>query len=104
MSARPLPRAPLPTERRAEAPPTSLATAPALRMVNSKRFTLNYEVKDGGGSGPPAVDLWCTQDLHSWKKFPATPQGTHACVVDVKDEGTYGFTLGARGAGEPKAP
>jgi hypothetical protein len=104
MSATTLPPAPLPAEHAAEAPPTSLATAPALRMVNSKRFTLNYEVKDAAGGGPPAVDLWCTQDLHSWQKFPATPQGAHACVVDVKDEGTYGFTLVARGAGEPKAP
>jgi hypothetical protein len=102
---------PLPTNLTADRPampdmpPTTIASAPALRMVNSKRFTLNYEIKDAGAGGPPPVDLWCTQDMHSWRKFDAQPQGPHGYIVEVKDEGTYGFTLVARTGGvRPPVP
>lgn len=91
-----------------EVPPTMVASAPAMRMVNSKRFTLNYEIKDAGSGGPPPVDLWCTTDMRQWKKWDAQQQGTHAYVVEVKEEGTYGFTLvartGAQLGGRPPVP
>ncbi len=105
------PPAPLPPGLTSEHPQepsvATVASAPAVRMVNAKRFTLNYEIKDAGNGVAPALDLWCTQDMRLWKKFDAVPQGEHAFVVEVKDEGTYGFTLVARGgpdAGKPPQP
>jgi len=80
------------------------AAQPAFRMVNTKKFSLNFEVKDVGVTGISGVDLWCTQDMRTWKKFDAVQQA-NAQVVEVKDEGTYGFTLVARnGNGLGKAP
>jgi len=72
------------------------ASAPAIRMVNSKRVTLNYELKDVGASGVSGVELWCTQDAHTWKKGEIVAQTSHSFTVEVKDEGLYGFTLLAR--------
>jgi hypothetical protein len=70
--------------------------APAIRMVNSKRVTLNYELKDVGASGVSGVELWCTQDAHAWKKGEIVAQTSHSFTVEVKEEGLYGFTLLAR--------
>jgi hypothetical protein len=75
---------------------------PTFRMFNSKRFTLNYEVRDGGANGQSHVEVWGTRDLRSWKKYDAVQQAPHAYVIEVKDEGTYGFTMVARSAGESK--
>ncbi len=83
----------------------SKQTAPAVRMVNSKRVSLNYEVKDVGPSGVSAVELWYTQDGRKWEKCDASPSPNPPFVVDVKDEGLYGFTLVARsGIGLGKRP
>ena len=80
---------------------------PLMRMVNSKRITLNFEVKDVGPSGLSSVELWYTQDCKDWKKHDAPPQA-HSYVVEVDEEGMYGFTLLAKsglGLGkEPPAP
>jgi hypothetical protein len=80
---------------------------PLMRMVNSKRITLNFEVKDVGPSGLSGVELWYTQDCKDWKKHDAPPQA-HSYVIEVDEEGMYGFTLLARsglGLGkEPPAP
>jgi hypothetical protein len=84
---------------------SAAAAQPAFRMVNTKKFTLNFEVKDVGVTGISSVDLWCTQDMHTWKKFESVQQLANALLVEVKDEGTYGFTLLARnGNGLGKAP
>jgi hypothetical protein len=102
----PLPPAPLPADvanNVVDLGPSS-AAQPAFRMVNTKKFSLNFEVKDVGVTGISGVDLWCTQDMRTWKKFDAVQQA-NALVVEVKDEGTYGFTLVARnGNGLGKAP
>lgn len=80
---------------------------PLMRMVNSKRITLNFEVKDVGPSGLSGVELWYTQDCKDWKKNNAPPQA-HSYVIEVDEEGMYGFTLLAKsglGLGkEPPAP
>jgi hypothetical protein len=94
----------LTSEHPQEPAPVTVASAPAVRMVNSKRFTLNYEIKDAGNGTLSAVDLWCTQDMRQWKKFDAVPQGAHAYLVEVKDEGTFGFTLVARGGADGARP
>ncbi len=83
------------------------AGPPAVRMVNSKRITINYEVKDIGPSGVSGVELWCTQDGKTWKKRDMSRQIQPPYVVEVEEEGLYGFTLLARngiglGAEAPK--
>ena len=80
---------------------------PARALVNTKRITLNFEVKDVGSSGLASVELWYTQDGRTWQKHQA-PTKAKAYVVEVDDEGMYGFTLLARSgiglAKEPPAP
>jgi hypothetical protein len=87
----------------AEVKPTK-AGAPLMRLVNTKRITLNFEVKDVGPSGLASVELWYTQDCREWKKYEA-PAQAQAYVIEVDEEGMYGFTLLARsGLGLGKEP
>jgi len=75
-----------------------------MRLVNTKRITLNFEVKDVGPSGLANVELWYTQNCRDWKKYD-TPKNQKAYVVEVDEEGMYGFTLVARsGLGLSKEP
>ena len=83
--------------------PIKVAT-PLMRLVNTKRITLNFEVKDVGPSGLANVELWYTQNCRDWKKYDA-PTNSKAYVVEVDEEGMYGFTLVARsGLGLSKEP
>jgi hypothetical protein len=71
------------------------------RLVNSKRISLNYELKDVGPSGVSAVELWFTQDGRSWNRYPLPKAEEGArpprpLVFDVAGEGVYGFTLVAK--------
>jgi hypothetical protein len=70
--------------------------SPAVRMVNSKRITINYEVKDVGPSGISGIELWFTQDGKTWKKRDVSSSAKPPYVVEVNEEGLYGFTLLAR--------
>jgi hypothetical protein len=72
---------------------TATPAAPAIRMVNNKRITINYELKDVGVSGVSGVELWCTQDAHTWKRGEIVAQTNHSFSVEVKEEGLHGFTL-----------
>jgi hypothetical protein len=75
----------------------------AAAVVNSKRLQINYEVKDVGPSGLAAVELWYTHNGGPWQKYGDAPQKP-PFVVDVEDEGLYGFLLLARNrAGQGKA-
>jgi len=80
------------------------------RLVNSKRISLNYELKDVGPSGVSAVDLWYTQDGRSWNRYPLPKSEDGAApprplVFDVNGEGIYGFSLVAKsGVGLGQAP
>jgi hypothetical protein len=97
----PIPLPPVPGETA-----TARAAMPLVRLVNTKRITLNFEVKDVGPSGLAGVELWYTQDCRSWQKYDASPSAL--AVVEVDEEGMYGFTSVARsGSGlgkEPPAP
>src|SRR5207253_9960778 len=91
------------TEGQVSPPPAHAGTSglpapgdPAVRMVNSKRISLNYEIKDKGPSGVSAVELWYTQDGRSWLKYPENLNRDPPFVFDVNDEGVYGFTLVVR--------
>jgi hypothetical protein len=70
-------------------------TSPMQVLVNSKRITLNFEVKDVGPSGVAGVELWSTKDGKDWRKQDASSQA-RAYVIEVDEEGRYGFTLVAR--------
>jgi hypothetical protein len=72
------------------------ANPSALRLVNSRRIAFHYEVKDSA-AGPVNVEVWGTQDLKSWKKYEAVAVKGKSHVIEVREEGLYGFTLLARG-------
>jgi hypothetical protein len=87
-------------------------TSPAggnVRIVNSTRISLNYELKDVGPSKVSVVELWYTEDGRNWQKYSeeklsAEVRTPSTYVVNVKGEGIYGFTLLARsgvGLGDP---
>jgi hypothetical protein len=51
------------------------------------------------------VELWLTRDGKTWTKHDHGPQRQPPYVVDVSEDGLYGFTLVARsGTGLGKAP
>jgi hypothetical protein len=84
--------------------PVDESKQPSLRIVNTKRIKLHFEVKDAGPSGISGVELWYTRNHRDWKKPDILPQRQGPYVVEVEDEGLYGFTLVARnnlGHGEP---
>jgi hypothetical protein len=92
---------PLPTAKTESVPGaleqlTSRPNSPAVRMVNSKHITINYEVKDVGPSGISGVELWYTQDGKTWQKRDVSNQAHPPYTMDVTEEGLYGFTLLAR--------
>jgi hypothetical protein len=89
---------------RPEATRAPAAAGPAVRMVNSKHISLNYEVKEKGRSGVSVVELWYTQDGRNWQKYDEKPYNP-PYVIDVSDEGLYGFTLVVRsGVGLSERP
>jgi hypothetical protein len=121
-AATPAPLAALPPAPASSAPPPPAPASPApappgdgaikyarngppiIRVVNSRRITLNFEVKDVGPSGVAGIDVWSTRDWKEWQRHEAPPQG-NAFVVEVAEEGLYGFTLQAHsGAGAAKGP
>lgn len=78
-------------------PGTPRPAESAVRLVNSKHFGINYEIKDKGPSGVSAVELWYTQDpaARIWNNY-RTDKGNPPkppFLVDVQGEGLYGFTL-----------
>jgi hypothetical protein len=71
-----------------------------LRLINSKRITFRYEVKDPTSTGVSALELWGTTDMRNWKKYDLVTRTPTSLVTDVNEEGLYGFTMIARGKGE----
>lgn len=76
-----------------------------VRIVNSKRISINFEVKDVGKSGVATVELWYTRNEgRTWQKYDERTSAQSPYTVTVTDEGLYGFTLVAKnraGGGEP---
>jgi hypothetical protein len=86
-------------------PITAPVSGPVVRLVNKTRITLNYEVKEVGPSGLAGVDLWYTRDTKTWHKHEAGADAPSPYVIEVQEEGLYGFTLLARnGVGLGKEP
>ncbi len=66
-------------------------------MVRSRRFQLNYKIDDVGPSDVAKVEVYYTRDNgRSWRKYEADAPKEPPCILEVPEEGRYGFTLIAR--------
>lgn len=64
------------------------------RLVNSKRFELEYEVESVGPAGIAQVELWGTRDGgESWTSFGVDADNRSPMLVTVDREGSYGFRM-----------
>ena len=77
-----------------------------LKLVNSKRIGLDFDLKDKGPSGVAGIELWLSTDGKNWSRYnqPFQDDGTNRLVFDVDREGLYGITLVAKsgvGIGDP---
>lgn len=78
-----------------------VGVTPALRVVNSPRFTLGYELRDLGTNGLSSLELWMTTDTRTWSRLPSAQFQPSSCTVTVPAEGTYGFTVVAHDGQHP---
>lgn len=67
-----------------------------VRLVNSKKISLNYRIDEVGPSGIAAVELWSTQDGRNWQKYAEDADQRPPFDFEVAKEGIYGFTLVVR--------
>jgi hypothetical protein len=68
-----------------------------ISMVKSRRFQLNYKIDDVGPSDISRVEVYVTRDGGKvWRKYDQDAPKQPPCIVDVPEEGRYGFTLVAR--------
>jgi hypothetical protein len=67
-------------------------------LMRTHRIKLNYHVGVPGASAVVAVELWCTEDGHTWTKRADLPPGQRSWVFDAEADGVYGFTVVARRA------
>jgi hypothetical protein len=81
----------------AESPPVNLGL---LRLINSKRITVRYEVKDPASVGVGELEVWGTTDLRTWRKYDLTTRSPSSLAVEVPGEGLYAFTVVARAKGD----
>ncbi len=101
-SGLPMPPSPVPDSIAAAAcdhpctPPGADASRLAVKMVRSKHVPIKFEVKDVGPSGIGSVELWYTRDGREWHKSGSTTQAQPPYVVEVEEDGRYGFTMVAR--------
>ena len=85
--------------------PEPYTSAPP-RVVNSRKFHINYQVEEVGPSGLAGVDLYITEDNgRRWYKYGSDADAVSPFAVEVPREGKYGFALRARsGAGLSTEP
>ena len=81
--------------------PKTGANPPAVRVLNSKHILLDFVLRDSPAVPMAGVELWYTRDAQMWIKHPSPLQRRSPVVVDVVDDGTYGFTLVACGEAGP---
>lgn len=72
------------------------SASPIIRIVNSKRISFSYELRDTGTAGSNTIELWSTRDMKIWKKCEVSRPAPNTYSLEVKDDGLYGFTLVAR--------
>ncbi len=74
--------------------PEELLVRPEPRMVNTRRFALEYELQSVGPSGVARVELWQTTDGGStWSLYGLDEDVASPMLVTVDGEGTYGFIM-----------
>lgn len=78
--------------------------APQMRMVNSKRILLDYDLADVPKPDQAMLELWFTQDGKQWVKDELSITSGSPYIVEVNKEGTYGFLMVARAPGEKSTP
>jgi len=72
----------------------SLSPGRKPQMVNSRRFELDYADESFGPSGVAKVELWATRDGgQTWGPFAVDDDGRSPMVVQVDQEGVYGFRI-----------
>jgi hypothetical protein len=87
-------------------------TPPQVIYSNTKRVTINFDIKKMPPSGLEAIDLWMTRNRQDWKKaqqvnqLPAPGAEKATLVYEANEDGLYGFTIVARSmaklsSGEP---
>lgn len=81
------------------------SSTPAIQYVNCRSLVIEFELKGVGPSGVGSVELWYTRNGQLWRKYPGAPQTQSPFVVDVTQDGLYGFTVVAtNGMGIGKTP
>ncbi len=79
------------------APGAGNGLPPNVLMVNHKRFQLNFKVDEVGPSDISRIEVWYTRNGgQTWNKYPQDAEKTPPCILEVPEEGRYGFTLVAR--------
>ncbi len=82
------------------APAATVAAPPAIKLVNSRTFALEYELAEVGGSGVSKVELWGTHDNgQTWRSYAVDDDNRSPIPVTVDGEGEYGFRIVVEGAG-----
>ena len=75
------------------------------RLVNSKRFELDYDIESVGTAGVARVELFGTRDGgKTWNSLGDDPDSTSPFVVNVDGEGTYGFRMVIESTNGLKSP
>ncbi|GIW79543.1 MAG: hypothetical protein KatS3mg105_1350 [Gemmatales bacterium] len=84
---------------------SQLPPGPPVKLVNSHRISLDYKIENVGPSGVSGVELWYTRDGRKWIQHPMVTEPKPPFIIDVSEDGLYGFTLLARnGIGLTKKP
>jgi hypothetical protein len=88
------------------AAPSTVPPGERPRMINSRLFELEYDVDSVGPSGIGKVELWGTRNGgKTWRRFPLDSSSRSPLLVNVEEEGIYGFrvvvTNGAGIGGKP---
>ncbi|MGC3966816.1 MAG: hypothetical protein QM775_05420 [Pirellulales bacterium] len=64
------------------------------RLVNSRKFELDYDIESVGTAGVARVELFGTRDGgKTWNSLGNDPDSTSPFIVNVDGEGTYGFRM-----------
>jgi hypothetical protein len=78
-------------------PPTP---RPAIKLVNSRTFALEYELAEVDGNGVSRVELWGTpDDGQTWRSYAVDDDNRSPISVTVDGEGNYGFRIVVENAG-----
>ena len=74
-------------------------------LLNTKKISLQYQVKNAGPSGVALVEVWRTCDGRKWEKYGQQANARPPFLVEVEKEGLYGFIIIARsGVGLSRKP